>query len=39
MEFMKKFRIGSGLQNFNIRTPLVARYTTVLFFYEFPDNF
>jgi len=22
MEFMKKFRIGSGLQNFHIRTPL-----------------
>jgi len=24
MEFMKKFRIGSGLQNFHIRTPLVS---------------
>jgi len=23
MEFMKKFRIGSGLQKFHIRTPLV----------------
>jgi len=23
MEFMKKFRIGSGMQNFHIRTPLV----------------
>jgi len=22
MEFMKKFRIGLGLQNFHIRTPL-----------------
>jgi len=22
---MKKFRIGSGLQNFNIRTPLTHR--------------
>jgi len=24
MEFMKKFQIGSGLQNFHIRTPLLA---------------
>jgi len=23
MDFMKKFRIGSGLQNFHIRTPLL----------------
>jgi len=22
MDFMKKFQIGSGLQNFHIRTPL-----------------
>jgi len=22
IEFMKKFRLGSGLQNFHIRTPL-----------------
>jgi len=24
MDFMKKFRIGSGLQNFHIRTPLLC---------------
>jgi len=24
MDFMKKFRIGSGLQNFHIRTPLAV---------------
>jgi len=28
MDFMKKFRIGSGLQNFRVRTPLIANAST-----------
>jgi len=28
MKFMKKFRIGLGLQNFHIRTPLVQTPVT-----------
>jgi len=34
MDFMKKLRIGSGLQNFRVRTPLVrtSQFSGSLYF-------